>query len=747
MRSSDRYAIAIAVSLMLASFTLSPLTQEPSFLGVSWLLIIIIGLVGLAVRRTPLGSIGALVAQLLAITGYLYVLSAQSAEVAELRFGQRLIALLSSATEHMRTESAPMSPNAGINLLFVGSLGLIAVITDLLVITLDKPALGLAPPLTAFLVPAIGLGTDTGVRAFLCIGVGYIAILIAEGMNTNAGWARGLSRDSAGGSVPEQARAVVWRAATYIAAPALALSIVAGAALPTLALSGWGFGEGGAGGNGPLRLSDPTLDLKRNLTLPANRVVLTYRTNKTSGQYLRMASLPAFSEAGWQNTQTTIDQGNRLPQPPGLTEPTGKDRKTTIQVKNLASEYLPLPFAPRTFQASGQWGYDPNSLVVIASDRDRDRTRATQNLTYTVTSRDVNPDPDTLSGIVSGDPPDSNVTTAVPDNLPDNIRRLAERITADAGGPAEKAAAIQSFLRSSDNFTYSTDPRPGSGYQALENFLFRDKHGYCEQFAASMAIMARIVGIPSRVAVGFLPGTRNGDVWTVTARDSHAWPELYFSGYGWVRYEPTPSSVTGSAPSWSVEQVDPASEQSAPVPESQVPTTQAQPGNQGQQPSTPANSGTTTTEPTFPWRGVLGFGIGGLVLLALLASPAAIRISRRRARLGDAFADPADRIEAAWAEVRDTVRDLRRAWPQESPRNIAEQVGRHTSGSTQAALQELALLVERERYARAFSDAAAAATSAALVRSIRHGLLEDRSRRSRAVITVLPRSVFRRRSI
>ncbi len=124
-------------------------------------------------------------------------------------------------------------------------------------------------------------------------------------------------------------------------------------------------------------------------------------------------------------------------------------------------------------------------------------------------------------------------------------------MTADADSPAEKAAAIQAYLRSSE-FSYSTERLPGSGYQALENFLLRDHKGYCEQFASAMAMMARVVGIPSRVSVGFLPGDRDGDSWRVSIRDMHAWPELYFAGYGWVRFEPTPASITGAAPSWTV---------------------------------------------------------------------------------------------------------------------------------------------------------------------------------------------------
>lgn len=753
MRATDRYAIAIAFSLILASFTLSPLTQDRSFLGSSWLLTLLICGIGLLCRRTRLGSTGALPIQLLVLATFLALLARQLAPIDGLNVLQRTGLLFRTAGDHMRSQAAPMPADNGVIFVFIASIGVITLLTDLLVITLHKPALGLAPPLTAFLVPAIGLGTDTGIRPFLLIALGYLAILIAEGLNGYAGWTRGLSRDSLGGSVSEQAGIVVWRAAAYVAVPALVLALIAGSLVPTFAFTGWGFGEGNAGNNGPLRLTDPTLDLKRNLTLPTNKVVMTYRTNKPDGQYLRMASLPAFSEAGWQNAQTSIDEGERLPQPAGLTEPTGRDRRTTIKVRDFSSEYLPLPFVPKSFDADGKWGYDPNSLIVISSERGKDRNRATRGLSYSVVSRDVDPDAETLDAIISGDPPDANLTTAVPDNLPENIRRLAERVTSEEGSPAGKAAAIQSYLRDPDNFTYSTDPRPGSGYQTLENFLFKDKQGYCEQFAASMAIMARIIGIPSRVAVGFLPGDKKGDVWTVTGRDAHAWPELYFSGYGWVRYEPTPSSVTGTAPSWTVPTSTGSDDSGSISPGQSDPTTAPRPTSDPEQSSGPVQGPAAPTDTGFPWRPALGLTGGGLLLVALLATPAAIRIGRRRGRLSPSghaigagpLPDPGDRIEAGWAEVRDTVRDLGRRWPDGSPRTIVAEVRRHQPEEAAAALDQLAILVERERYARHFADAAAAAAVPGLVSTIRHGLLADRTLASKLAMAVLPRSVLRRR--
>ena len=747
MRTTDRYAIAITVACILASFTLSPLTQDPSYLGPSWLLIIAINLLGTLVRRTRLGSGGALATQVLALLLWLFVLAGQLTAsvpgVEDAGFLDQLSYLLNEAGQHVRNDAAPMPPDNGVRLVFIGSLGMITILADVLVVSLRKPVLGLAPTATVFLAPAIGLSSDTGWWPFLCIAVGYLGILIAGGLNTRARWTRGLSRDSGADSMAGEAGVVVWRAAAYVAAPALALALIATAAIPTLALGSWGFGDT-PGAGGPLRLSDPTLDLKRNLTLPQDKVVLTYTTNKPTGTYLRMASLPAFSAAGWQNAPTSIDQGHNLPQAPGLTEPTGKERKTKITIKDFDSEYLPLPFAPVSFDANGSWGYDPQSLVVISSDRSGNRDDATHGLQYTVTSRDVDPDAEGLNNSLAGNPEDSDLTTALPSDLPKNIINLALRITQDEPTPAGKAAAIQAYLRDPDNFTYSTKPRPGSGYQALENFLFKDKHGYCEQFAASMAVMARAVGIPSRVAVGFLPGTKHGNVWTVTARESHAWPELYFSGYGWVRYEPTPSGVTGSAPSWSVPQSQTPDDPATSNPEPQQPAITVRPTVQPQHDQAQDHTAGTVADQGTNWGAVAGAGGGLVLLLALLATPGTVRSARRRTRLGGSFTDPADRVEAGWAEVRDTVLDLGRRWPTGSPRSIAESAGRHADQPTRQALAELAVLVERGRYARSFGDAAGAAGVAGLVRTIRSGMLADRSSRSKLAMRVFPRSVFRR---
>ena len=92
-----------------------------------------------------------------------------------------------------------------------------------------------------------------------------------------------------------------------------------------------------------------------------------------------------------------------------------------------------------------------------------------------------------------------------------------------------------------DEFEYSLEIQQGHGNSAIESFL-DDRVGYCEQFAGTYAAMMRTLGIPSRVAVGFTSGIAQGDgVFSVLGRNAHAWPEVWFDGIGWVKFEPTPT--------------------------------------------------------------------------------------------------------------------------------------------------------------------------------------------------------------
>lgn len=734
MRASDRSEIAVAVAMLLAVWTVTPLTLDRSFLVLSTVLIAVLTTVTIGLRRAQLSSSSVFAFQVLIVAVFSVALSltlsSRTTPVLE-----HYPSLWAEGVRHMQTQASPMDPHGGVTLIFVTCIGVLTVLTELLAVGVARPAWAIAPPATLFLIPALGLGLDSGVLSFVLIAVGYVGILVADGLNSSARWTRGLSRDSADGQ--GSATSVVWRAAAVLTIPALVGSILLSVALPTLSLPGIGIGSGGSG-RGPLQLTDPSLDLRRNLNQPTDREVITYQTNAPGGVYLRLASLTQLSRAGFANVQIRLTEGDTLPDVPGLTTEPATVRTTTVSVQDFGSQYLPLPYAPRRFEAAGDWSYDPQSLIVLnRSSRPSDL----RNLTYRAESVDISPDPAGLDQASVGRPQDDGLTAKVPEDLPRSIVRLTEDVVDKADSPAAKAIAIQAYLRS-DEFEYSVKPQAGSGYQALENFLLNDKLGYCEQFAAAMAVMARVAGIPSRVSVGFLPGRRDGDIWRVGIRDMHAWPELYFAGYGWVRFEPTPANVTGAAPNWTVPVDEPENEA--------TPSASAQPSADEATPSA-APSTAPSEQPgaddgasAFPWGKTLLGTLGGLLVLLILAAPATIRVRRRHARLRDPDPDRPP-VEAAWAEIRDSVVDYGGSWPEGSPRAIGSQIGERLEEPDSESMARVATLVERARYAKTAPDNPVSGELATMADQIRRGLAAPAGRMRKIRATLWPTSVFRRR--
>ncbi|OYO14708.1 hypothetical protein CGZ94_09090 [Enemella evansiae] len=731
LQVSDRYAVAIMIASILAATTLIPLTTDTSFLLLSAIGVIALGLVGAVLRRLrqPEGLV--LGIQSVVLLGYLFAVSLALSDGGNV-FGN-FVGLYAQATEHMRTQPAPMAPNPGVTLLFVTAVGVIALLTDVLVQGIDRPMWAIAPLAALFLVPALALTTRVPIWTFLAIAVGYLGVLLAEGINTSERWPRGVRRSEHDrGSGP-----LAWQLAALVAIPAIVLSLALGSLAPTVPFNGWGGSR--PRGEGPLQMTDPTLDLRRNLNQPEDRVVMTYRTDQPGGVYLRMASLPILDNSGWHNSGMQLTNGRDLPPAPGYRAVPGQPTRTTqIQIADFRSEYLPLPFAPDSFEAPGNWAYDRDSLVVLATGDNR--LEATRGLNYTVRSTDIEPDGRGLSNAQVSNPPDSPYTVPVPQDVPDDILNLALRITNEAPTPALKAAAIQKYLRTDGGFTYSTEPQPGAGYQALQNFLFVDKKGYCEQFAASMGLMARVVGIPSRIGVGFLPGERQGDEWQVSIRDAHAWPELWFEGYGWVRFEPTPSIA--QPPSWTVQSTNTSNEQQPGASASPAPAeTQA-----------PAPEPTPTPEPTpevaapveenqFPWRRVLGTAGVVALLGALACTPMLLRNRRRSIRLSDT-GDQSQQVENAWSEVRDSVVDSGADWPRGTPRVIGTQLAHDLDPTSAKAVTALALTVERERYSRQHD---LNVDLPAVTHQVRQGLHNRTEGMAKFLADWWPRSLFTRR--
>jgi hypothetical protein len=264
------------------------------------------------------------------------------------------------------------------------------------------------------------------------------------------------------------------------------------------------------------------------------------------------------------------------------------------------------------------------------------------------------------------------------------------------------------------------------------NFL-RDGRGYCQQFAAAMAYLARAVGLPTRITIGFLsPFNSDKHTYEFTSQDLHAWPEIYFSGVGWVRFEPTPSIAQ-----------PPRYAGGRPTPTT---STGGLPNASGHHTTTAANKqlGGNAPNATNPNGSIPLPSRWWLLMVAalvLIFGPAMIRVGLRRSRLARAEGEAVE-AESAWRELRDRVRDLRLPWPSAlTPRARRADIAPWISGDDDglAALDRLTLSVERSRFARTpLADAQPIDDMLVVTASI----ARRQDRRARLIAYLLPRSLW-----
>jgi transglutaminase-like putative cysteine protease len=222
----------------------------------------------------------------------------------------------------------------------------------------------------------------------------------------------------------------------------------------------------------------------------------------------------------------------------------------------------------------------------------------------------------------------------------------------------------------------------------------------------------------------------------------HAWPELYFANYGWVRFEPTPASVTGSAPPWSVQESGPSGGDASANPSSESTDSESSPGAEPSiepsvEPNVPGQTAGGSWTRTLIWTAL------AVVLLIILAAPATIRVRRRSSRLS-ANGPAEEQVEAAWAEIRDTIVDYGGSWPEGSPRVIGREVSERLDDAESEAMSRVAILVERTRYSQSFEDAGAVQELPTMTSEVRHGVGAPTTWRRKVMALLVPRSLFRR---
>jgi len=633
-----------------------------------------------------------------------------------------LVGLSGQAMAAIQHESIPAAPLPELLFLVVGIGGLVAVLLDLAGATL--PALAGVLLLAVAAVPAVFVPEGVSLLALAGLVVAYFVVLAADANVRLRIRGRG--------------------AGVAVVAASVGLALVVTLLAPGLKETWWRDTT-----TVTTKSASSLVDLAQDLQQSSSAEVLRYTTTRTPTPYLQLATLDDYDGTTWVHRpgpQSPIPAAPAVgPPPPGLASTVATDTyDTTITIEGLSADWAPAPYPARAVNGQdGQWSVDDYDLSLSIADA------ALGAQEYTVRSTELEPrDSDMLplAGIAAGPALYGDATNdlELPADIPEIIPRTAAQVAAGQTTEIGIARALQAFFREG-GFTYSTrtpDADAEDGMQIVASFLER-KSGYCIHFASAMTVMARSLGIPARIAIGYLPGDRriddDGEVYYAeTNQRLHAWPQLFFAGVGWLDFEPTVSLgsprdysfVPGTAPSSSTPS-------SSPVPiaaPSEEPEDDPSPSAAADEPETSSETDAAAT------ARIAGWSTSAALLILLLAVPGVVRALRRRGRLrGLEEGGPA---VLAWAEITDTTRDVGLPLdPAETPRAFAARLASDWPPGARADLNALVLDVEHATFGPAATlptGADLAALTRTILREIEAGLAPG----ARLLARVLPRSLL-----
>jgi len=621
-------------------------------------------------RRAWLPTVSAIVAAIVVPTLFFAADASLVGLVPTFDTLDRFRELATAGSNSIATQNVPAAPTTGIVFLLVVGFAVVAVLVDTIVFISRWPALVGLALLSLLIVPSSIDPSLSDPFFFLMTAGSYLLFLFLLSDRKQGGTALAIGATGVIGS--------------------LLLSIVLPSVMadePDSARSA-GYATG----------INPIINLGADLRRPNPVTALTYTTTSNAEQYFTLSVLDDFSRNIWEAAVPTDGNPNleSISDAPGRSRDLKRTEVTTdITIGNVQGRWLPVPYAPLSITGLvGDWFWVPETLSVRTMVSN---ARAQQ---YEVKSETITPTREQLERAGTTVPDGYEKYLDIPADLPPNVAARASSVVGDARTNFDKAMALQTYFRSSE-FTYSEDAPVEDGYdgssaQVISRFL-DEKSGYCVHFSSAMAAMARTLGIPARVAVGFTGGESERNLetqettYTVTTDELHAWPELYFDDLGWVRFEPTKSR--GTVPVFPSEStIDPDNPSATPTPSDG-------PSSSATAPAREDTGSSTTGAAAGATPAAIGGGVLVVGLLLLVFLPLIVRAARRRAR----FAESARTGSALgpWQDLLDTSRDL--GWP------IA---------GTETPRQAEASILERLASRPGVADAAVATSLDALRRTV-----------------------------
>jgi transglutaminase-like putative cysteine protease len=433
--------------------------------------------------------------------------------------------------EQARIQAAPAEPIEPLLLAAVVSLWAAVFSAHALAFRAGSPLLGLIPPV------ALVAFADTVLEEFVkpLYGVAFLAaallVVFADGLARVQGW--GPVWSSARRGVANTAG----RGARRLGSAALGAALLAPIFVP-------GFGSKALvdlGTPAEDRVAiDPFVSVENSLTQRTPVEVLRVTASRPS--YLRLVALPDFDGVLWKpgaEEGVVLEPGDPVP---GALSGELADPVTIDVTADLAQRWLPTPYPMTSIDVDGR-----TVRFVAATGTTLVDAPLGRGDTYSVTSSLVQPTGDELREAPVSTPLEGGRYLRLPEDSGevDEIRRLARRWTAGAPSVFDQALAIQDHLTDPSEFAYTVDTRLRSGTRSILEFLTGSRAGFCQQFSTAMAVMLRSISVQSRVVVGYATGspTRTTGQYSIMTDRAHSWVEVYFTGWGWMPFEPTPRRV------------------------------------------------------------------------------------------------------------------------------------------------------------------------------------------------------------
>ena len=739
-------SIASAAAVILASIALGPLFDGGAWFGTTVITVLVVTVVGGVATWARLPLFLVPIAQAAALFSILVARFTTDAPLGFVPTPDAMTSLrevLSTGMSEVDRFAPPVPYSTGVSSVAAIGIGCVAIVVFVLQVNLRMPVVAGLALIAVYVVPALVLDEGAPWWAFAAVATAWMVLLISDERVGVVSWGRLLRRNE--GSGASSALSGLSSAALRLGVVAIVAAVALPVLVPSLADAvlgrhNTGFGSATGSGDNPTEVGlDPFVSLQRDLIKQPDVVVFRYTTGAARPSYLRVVVLEQYANEKWSPRVFDPSTAQRVTDDVALSPEIGDGVATQQQSYQLTADKLVNPELPVPENAtqvrglSGQWYDDTQTGTIFGVDS------TTKGAVWSVDALDAKPTPAQLQKSVIGNSPDLESLRSA-SNIPASLGERARQVTASGTTNFERAVLLQNYFL--QNFQYKVDGPVTQSASALESFL-RDRSGYCQQFAATMALMARALGIPARVVVGYTPGTRGDDnTWVVRGKDAHAWPELLFPGVGWVRFEPTPRSAADggnvTVPNYATNLPTPEPSSTA----SAKPTSGS--GNtklddllkEGANGATPFDGpAAETSADQWRLRGLIAVVVVGLLLAAV---PAAWRWLRRRRRLSATAS-----VEDHWEELRDTARDLGIEWSDaRTPRQaVATVIARqHLSGDVADAATRVGRVTERSRYAATPPSTEGLSDD---VSTVRTALLDRVDRSTRVRATLLPVSLRR----